>query len=65
MTHKLKISLSKKPLSGGLLNVRNITVREKVLRWLLGAPQKLTIIVPGSSVESVDISEVVPGGVMV
>ena len=65
MTHKLKISISKKPLSGGLLNVRNITVREKVLRWLLGAPQKLTIIVPGSSVESVDISEVVPGGVMV
>ena len=62
MTHKLKISISKKPLSGGLLNVRNITVREKVLRWLFGAPQKLTIIVPGNSIESVSIAEIVQGG---
>lgn len=65
MTHKLKISVSKKPQTGGLVCVRNVTVREKVLRWLLGTPQKLTIIVPGNSVQSVDISEIVPGGVTV
>ena len=63
MTHSLKICVSKKPMNGGLINVRNVTLREKVLRWLLGAPQKLTIIVPGNSVESVDIAEVVPRGV--
>ena len=62
MTHSLKISISKKPVTGGLINVRNVTVREKILRWLLGAPQKLTIIVPGNSVESVSIAEIVQGG---
>ena len=62
MTHSLKISISKKPVPGGLINVRNVTVREKVLRWLLGAPQKMTIIVPGNSVESVSIAETVQGG---
>lgn len=62
MTHSLKISVSKKPMSGGLINVRNVTVREKILRWLLGAPQRLTIIVPGNSVESVNIAENVQGG---
>lgn len=62
MTHSLKISISKKTVTGGLINVRNVTVREKVLRWLLGAPQKMTIIVPGNSVESVSIAETVQGG---
>ena len=62
MTHSLKISVSKKPMNGGLINVRNVTLREKVLRWLLGAPQKLTIIVPGNSIESVNIAEIVQGG---
>ena len=62
MTHSLKICVSKKPMNGGLINVRNVTLREKVLRWLLGAPQKLTIIVPGNSVEAVAIHEVLEGG---
>lgn len=62
MTHSLKICVSKKPMNGGLINVRNVTLREKVLRWLLGAPQKLTIIVPGNSIESVNIAEIVQGG---
>ena len=62
MTHSLKICVSKKPMNGGLINVRNVTLREKVLRWLLGAPQKLTIIVPGNSIESVNIAEIIQGG---
>ena len=62
MTHSLKISVSKKPMNGGLINMRNVTLREKILRWLLGASQKLTIIVPGNSIESVNIAEIVQGG---
>ena len=62
MTHSLKISVSKKLMNGGLINMRNVTLREKNLRWLLGAPQKLTIIVPGNSIESVNIAEIVQGG---
>ena len=37
--------------------MRNITVRERILRMLLGDPQKLTIIIPGNTVETVAVRE--------
>ena len=48
MKHNLQISVSKKPKYG-------------VLKFLLGSPTKLTILVPGDSVEQLSINEV-PGG---
>ncbi len=63
MKHRLKISVSKKPQSNGLLAFRTVTVREKFLNWLLGAPNKVTILVPGSSVDAISISEIADGGV--
>ncbi len=62
MKQRLTIRFSRKPKSGGAVNVRNITVRERILRRLLGVPQKLTIIVPGNSVEAIAINEVAEGG---
>ena len=56
--HNLKISVSKKPLNGGIVAYRRVTVREKLLRFLLGSPVKLTVLVPGNSVEEVAISEI-------
>ena len=61
MKHNLQISVSKKPKYGGVVSCRCISVRERILRFLLGSPQKLTIVVPGDSVESLSISEVVGG----
>jgi len=58
MSHNLSIFYSRKPQDGGVVNVRNLTVRERLLRMILGKPQKLTIIVPGGSVEAVDITEI-------
>ncbi|WP_352399425.1 hypothetical protein [Anaerotignum sp.] len=63
MKHTLKISVSKKPVNAGIVSYRNITIRERLLRFLLGDKQKLTIIVPGDSVESLCISEIAEGGV--
>ena len=62
MTHTLQISVSKEPLSGGIVQCRNVTLREKLLTRLLGRREKVMILVPGNSVESVYITEVAEGG---
>lgn len=60
--HNLKISVSKKPRNGGLVAYRRVTIREKLLRFLFGNPVRLTVIVPGNSVESVSIERIREGG---
>lgn len=61
MKHRLKISVSKEPENGGIVGCRHVTVREKLLRFLLGDRRRLTVIVPGDSVESLSIDEVEGG----
>ncbi len=58
MKHTLKISVSKKPVNGGIVACRQVSVRERLLRFILGDKQRLTVIVPGDSVEEVAIKEV-------
>lgn len=62
MKHNLKISVSKEPQTGGIVSCRNITIRERFLRFLLGDKQKLTILVPGDSVQELVICEITEGG---
>jgi hypothetical protein len=57
MKHTLKISVSKEPLGGGIVGCRHVTVRERVLRLLLGDKRRLTVIVPGDSVRTLSIVE--------
>lgn len=61
MKHHLKILVSKKPPNSGIVSCKTITVRERILRHLLGVPQKLTLIVPGDTVEEVCIKELKEG----
>lgn len=56
MEHNLKISVSKEPRNGGIVACRNLTVRERILRFLLGEKVKLTILVPGDSVQEIAIT---------
>lgn len=63
MKHNLKISVSKKPQDGGIVSCRNITIRERLLRFFLGEKQKITILVPGDTVQELAISEAKEGGV--
>lgn len=58
MRHKLKIKVSKERSNGGVIACRQVTVREKLLHFLLGSPVKLTVLVPGDSVDEVAIKEV-------
>jgi len=61
--HNLSISVSKAPKSGGVVACRTLTMRERILRLLFGVPCKMTILVPGDSVEEVAIREIPTGGV--
>jgi len=62
MKHKLKISVSKEQQTDGILTCRNVTVRERILRFLLGDKQRLTILVPGDRIEELAICETEKGG---
>ena len=57
MHHTLNIKVSRERLSGGIMACRRLTMRERLLRFLLGSPVKLTVIVPGDSVDEVAIFE--------
>ena len=46
----------------GIEQCRNVSLREKLLTRLLGRREKVMILVPGNSVESVCITEVPEGG---
>lgn len=62
MKHNLKISVSKMPQTGGIVTCRNVTLRERILRFLLGDKQRVTILIPGDSVEELAICEIRKGG---
>jgi len=57
MKHNLKISISKEAPGGGIIRCRNITLRERLLKRLFGEKCKMTVIIPGDSVECVSIQE--------
>ncbi len=61
MRHNLSISVSKDPRDG-IVSCRTVTIRERLLRRLLGLSRTVTIVVPGDSVEQVSITEVAEGG---
>ena len=57
-----KTETAKEPQTGGIVTCRNITVRERILRFLLGDKQRVTILIPGDSVEELAICETTKGG---
>lgn len=61
MKHKLKINVSDKPGSEGVITCKNISIRERLLHFLFGEKRKVTILVPGSSVDEVTIYEAEKG----
>ena len=65
MKHNLTISVSKGPRRGGVLQCKNISIREKLLTKLFGRKQKIMILIPGNSVSTVSITEVPEGGATV
>lgn len=62
MKHKLKISVSKQPQTGGIVTCKNLTVRERLLRFLFGDKRRVTVLIPGDSVGEIAICETKEGG---
>ena len=62
MRHNLNIRVSDKPRNGGVVACRTVSIREKLFTLLLGPKQKVMVVVPGNSVESIAITEVPMGG---
>ncbi len=62
MKHKLKISVSKNPQTAGIVSCRNISVRERLLRFLLGDKKSVTVLIPGDAIGEIAICETVEKG---
>ncbi|MGN8782363.1 hypothetical protein ACTNE5_09585 [Acidaminococcus fermentans] len=62
MKQRVSISVSAAKGSRHIAAVRSVSVRERILRFLLGGKEKVTIIVPGDSVEELAIREINEGG---
>ena len=62
MHHTMQISVTKKPNCNGVASFKSISIREKLLRYLFGKKAKLTVIVPGDTVDEVAITEKTKGG---
>ncbi len=61
MRHTLKIAVSNEP-ADGIVSCRTVTMREKLLSKLFGNKRRMTILIPGDTVESVAIREIEEGG---
>lgn len=61
MEHNLKISVTCRPRDSNIASVGTITVRERILSFLFGKGEKITIIVPGNSIRELAINEVKGG----
>lgn len=62
MKHNLRISIRKEPSGNGIAYCRKVSLRERILGMLLGEKKRVTVIVPGDSVECVSIQELPEGG---
>lgn len=62
MKHNLKISVSHEPQTGGLVQCRNVSLREKLLTRLLGQKCRVMILIPGDSIAALTIDDVSEGG---
>lgn len=58
MQHSVKIRLTGSRDSGDILQCWTLRLRERVLRLLFGGQQRITVLIPGGSVETLDIQEV-------
>ena len=56
--HSLKLHIARRiPDDPGIVATKNVTLRERLTRLLLGTPRKVMIHVPGDSVKQIDITE--------
>ena len=57
MKHNLKINVSKDSQACGIVSCRSITIRDRLLKLLFGDKHKITVLIPGDSVDELMICE--------
>ena len=57
MKHNLRITLNGPPGDNGIVRCKTLNVRERLMTKLFGGKQRLTVIVPGDSVDRISIEE--------
>lgn len=55
--NQLTISVADKPRSKGVVSFKHLTVRERILRYLLGSKSQVMVISPRQSVKQIRIKE--------
>ena len=56
--HRLKLHIAKDfPADPGIVGTKIVKIRERIARVLFGAPRRMMIIVPGDSVDEINIRE--------
>lgn len=55
--NQLTISVADKPRSKGVVSFKHLTVRERILRYLLGSKSQVMVIAPRQSVKQIRIEE--------
>ena len=62
MKHRLNLDVSRQPRHEPVVSCRKMAIREKLLSWLFGKKRRVTIVIPGQSVEAISIREIEEGG---
>lgn len=55
--HQLTISVTDHPRTNGVVSFKRLTIRERLLRYLLGNAKQIMVITPGNSVHQIRIKE--------
>ncbi len=61
MRHAMEVSVLK-PAGGGVVLCKKVGIRERLMRLLFGEIRRMTIIIPGDTVDALRICEVPEGG---
>lgn len=57
MKHKLKVSVSKKPIKENIVQCHKVSIREKILRFLFGHKQDMMIVIPSNRIGELTIDQ--------
>lgn len=62
MAEKLKITVSKTDMDADIATCKRVSVREKLLRRLLGYKRNITVLIPGERISQLSIDRIPDGG---
>lgn len=62
MRHSLEVSVTRAPVTDGVVRYKHVSIRERVMRLLFGEMRRMWIIIPNTTVNELRINEIPKGG---